>query len=315
MDNYKVSVVVLTYNPDKDRLLATLRSIVQQKNIRFQIIIADDGSENAEFEAAERLFKKNGFIDYVLLKNQQNQGTVRNMYSAIEKCTGTYIKSISPGDLLCGENILRMWIEAMEETGAIVSCCDAVYYVPHSDVMEPVVRKANPQYTACYLQNRPEEARYNYLILDDLFLGAAIVCRKDVQKEYMEEILGKVIYAEDHIYRLMAYDRVPMHYYPECGVLYETATGISTSGSDFWRQKLKDDWDAASELLLARCTGKDPIDRYLRRLLALPEGGLRAKLVKYLMIPKMLAYRLRCKIYPRKSNSQFPDTNEEVLWK
>lgn len=307
MENYKVSVAVLTYNPKTEKLLSTLRSILKQKNIRFQIVIADDGSAESGFSAAEQFFKENGFVDYVFVANEVNRGTVYNVYSAIERCDGTYIKLISPGDLLSNEDTLQRWIDAMETAGAALSCAEAVYYLPRAGVMEPVARKANPQYITCYLKNRVEEARYNYLVLGDLFLGAATICRKDVQKKYVEEILGKIIYAEDHMYRLMAYDRVSMHYFPECGVLYETTTGISTSGNEFWSEKLKEDWNAASSLLLKRSTGKDPVDRYLRRVLTLPEGKIKTKLLKYLTVPGMLLYSLRRRYVPRKSAARFSD--------
>ena len=38
------SVIVLNYHPDKDKLFATLRSILCQKDVSFEIILADDGS-------------------------------------------------------------------------------------------------------------------------------------------------------------------------------------------------------------------------------------------------------------------------------
>lgn len=306
MENYKISVVVLTYNPQEAKLLATLRSILEQKDISFQIVVADDGSARPGMAVAEALFAEYGFQDYVLVANERNQGTVYNMHSGLERCTGEYVKAISPGDLLSGENVLRQWVDAMEAADAAVSCAEAVYYVTEDGSMKPVVRKTNPQYIRCYLNNQPERARYNYLVLDDLFLGAAIICRTDLQKAYIKELLGKVVYAEDHVYRLMAYDRIPMHYYPRCSVLYETSAGISTSGNDFWAKKLKADWDAADQLLLARCTGKDPVDKHLKKLICLPGNGWKAKLIKYLTVPGTLAYRLRCKLHPRSSVPQLP---------
>ena len=45
-DCYDISVVVGTFNPKWEKLKPTLISIVEQKNIRMQIIISDDGSIN-----------------------------------------------------------------------------------------------------------------------------------------------------------------------------------------------------------------------------------------------------------------------------
>ena len=310
MKNYVVSVAVVTYNPDRKKLLATLRSILRQKNICFEIVIADDGSAEPKFDAAEELFAEYGFTDYTLVRNAENRGTVHNINSALEKCTGTYVKVISPGDLLGSEDLLFNWIEAIKAAKADVSFCDAVYYTPGENAMIPVARAANPQHVSCYLKNRAEKCRYNYLIFDDLFLGAAILCRTDVEKKYIGELIGKVTYAEDNMFRLMAYDRVPFHYYPHCGIIYETSTGISTSGNDIWRQRLMQDWDAVSRLLLARCTGKDPIDTHLKRLLTLPKGGMKAKLIKHLLVPGMLCHRIQRKFFPRKTIPHLPSTEE-----
>lgn len=312
MKNYAVSVVVVTYNPVREKLLATLRSILRQTGLRFEIIIADDGSSKPELAAAEELFAEKGFTDYTLVANQQNQGTVYNIASALERCSGAYVKVISPGDLLTYTDLLSHWVREMETAKAEISFCDAVYYIPKENAMIPVARLTNPQHIGCYLKRHWEQCRYNYLILDDLFLGAAILCRTDVEKRYLDELLGKVIYAEDHIFRLMAYDRVSVHYYPRNGILYETSTGISTSSNDFWRTALQRDWDAASRILWDRCNGKDPIDRHLRRLLTLPKNGLKGKLSKYLLIPGMLFHRIQCKFFPRKSQLDLPATDEVI---
>ena len=46
MDKPQIAVEVLTYNSDLEKLKLTLNSILIQKNIDFEIIIADDVSKN-----------------------------------------------------------------------------------------------------------------------------------------------------------------------------------------------------------------------------------------------------------------------------
>ena len=41
-----MSVIVVTYNSEWEKIKITLNSILRQKNISLQIIVADDGSEN-----------------------------------------------------------------------------------------------------------------------------------------------------------------------------------------------------------------------------------------------------------------------------
>lgn len=277
MESYKVSVAVVTYNPDRKKLLATLRSILLQKNIRFQIVIADDGSVEPEFAAAEQLFAQHGFTDYVLVHNEKNRGTVYNILSAIESSTGTYIKTISPGDMLGGEDVLREWTDFTERCGAVYSFTDAVCYKNEKGSVQAVECPAHPQIVSCYLDGDAEEARCRYLVFNDLFLGAALLCRRDVQLQYISEIAGKVVYAEDNIYRLMVCDRIPVCYFPCNTVVYEVGSGISTSGSSVWEERLHRDWDACTQLLMQRCTGADSFDRLLR---CRGQGKLVAKFMK-----------------------------------
>ena len=56
---YKVSVVVLMYNPIPEKLWLTLNSIINQEKVDLEIVIGDDGSENNLFDAIEEYMKKN----------------------------------------------------------------------------------------------------------------------------------------------------------------------------------------------------------------------------------------------------------------
>ena len=56
MANVDVSVVVLTYNPDLRGLKRTLRSVMLQTGVNFEIIIADDGSSDNLSEEIKAFF-------------------------------------------------------------------------------------------------------------------------------------------------------------------------------------------------------------------------------------------------------------------
>ena len=46
MAAYDISVYVLIYRPDYEKLFITLTSVILQKGCRYEIILADDGSED-----------------------------------------------------------------------------------------------------------------------------------------------------------------------------------------------------------------------------------------------------------------------------
>ena len=58
MYQYQVSVIVCTYNSKWEKLKSTLLSILSQRDISFEIIIADDGSEIQCLDRAKKYFEK-----------------------------------------------------------------------------------------------------------------------------------------------------------------------------------------------------------------------------------------------------------------
>ena len=302
MQKLTVTVAVLTYNPNEEKLLATLRSILAQQDVAFEIVIADDGSKSKCFEAVRDYFSGQNFSGYRIVENEANRGTVYNTLSAVENSRGLYVKLISPGDLLANEQTLSRWVAAMEKSGAALSFADAIYYAPTDEGPVCVINNAYPSQTRCYEKNRAGAARYHYLICEDLFLGAATMCKRETLLPYLQQLAGKVVYAEDNVYRLMAYDRVPVCYFREDAVLYETGLGVSTSGSEVWKKRLQDDWDACSRQLLARCTGADPIDKKLQLLLKTKPS----KVKLLLSLPGLALFKLKNKLCRRKTGSRLP---------
>lgn len=302
MADITVTVAVLTYNPDPGKLLATLRSVLLQEGIAFDIVIADDGSARKCFDAVKAFFAEEGFTGYQILENPENRGTVLNTLSAVEQSRGKFVKLISPGDLLAGKDILQRWVAGMQAHAAQLSFADAVYYVPTEDGPVAVANNAYPSRTGCYRSGNLQAQRYQYLICEDWFLGAATLCRQETLLAYLQEIAGKVVYAEDNVYRLMAYDKIPVWYFPENAIVYETGFGVSTAGNDIWKQRLQKDRDACSALLLARCTGKDPLDKKLRLVL-----GNAGKLKRYLCLPGLTFRKLQNKLYRKRTEKYLPE--------
>ena len=101
-----ISVLMLTYHPQKDALFSTLRSIVLQADCDFEVIVCDDGSGEFFREEIEHFLKANG-VNYQILAHPENQGTVKNILDGAKIARGHYIKPISPGDYLYDAHTLR----------------------------------------------------------------------------------------------------------------------------------------------------------------------------------------------------------------
>lgn len=247
-----VSIIVATYNPRWDALVATLDSILKQTYIDYEIIIADDGSKIHYFDLLNDYFAKCNFTNIKLVKNKVNRGTVYNVYSGLLEARGNFVKIISPGDLLYKADTLRKWIDFMEDSNLKWSFSEVIPYQNIDDSITPSTVKTYPRNISVYRNGTDEAIRWQYFVLSDLAVGASMICCRDLQIKYIEEILNVVIYAEDNIWRSMMFDGIIGRLYDEYTVLYEYGTGVSTSKNNIWTKRLRDDWNNNDKILSTR---------------------------------------------------------------
>lgn len=139
----------------------------------------------------------------------------------------------------------------------------------------------------------------DYLLYGDIALGAAILCKRSVLQRYLGLLVGKVVYAEDNSYRLMAYCGERFYYYPHDAVLYEFGTGISTAGGDVWGQRIRKDWQAANTIMHELPCYSERWSKLFWRYVDKPQHSLLGKVKKYLQMPGLFRWRLRTKLSPR----------------
>jgi len=113
-----LSVVVPAYLNGKT-LDATLRSILDQEGVKFEVIVADHSSADDTREVMER------FADdprVTLLTTEAGGGAPRNWNRVTAVATGEYLK------LVCGDDVLRPGVLARQvgiltRTGAVMTAC------------------------------------------------------------------------------------------------------------------------------------------------------------------------------------------------
>ena len=259
---YDVSVVVLTYNASYDKLLDTVKSALSQEGVSLEIVIADDGSSFKAFDELREYFKSAGFNDYCFVENADNQGTVKNFYSGLLKCQGEYVKPISPGDMLYGKDTLKKWISFMKENGLKWSFSEYICYNLSNKEIVPISAKAYPRNLDIFKAGSFDDQRWQYLALEDICVGACMIGEREIVKSYCSEIIDKVKYAEDNIWRIMMFDGVPGSLYPKHAILYEYGGGISTTSDDKWGPLLEKDLAMANEVIYSR----NDCDRFQNKL-------------------------------------------------
>ena len=299
MQSYEITVKVVCYNPQWEKLRLTLRSILLQQNCKFKIVISDDGSTENYFDRIKAYFRRYAFEDYELIASEENLGTVRNALQGAGLCEGIYTKGISPGDMLHGFFALRKWIDFMHENpDAVMSFSDAIYYHWEDGRIVTESRYANPQ--QAFISGKDNVRAY--LIDNDVCLGAATLCKREKVAPYLERIRNKVIFAEDNVYRLMCYFGEHFAHFKESSVLYEYGSGISTNGSSVWAERLRKDWLVSNQIMLEGEPCEEARRSGVPEFLALAKSrDFRSRLARGILFPSRLLFRLRARFFPRRT--------------
>ena len=237
-----ISVCVLSYQPDYEKLFATLTSIVQQVQCSFEIIIGDDGTPNFPQEEIELWLRQQGCRDFTILHSTENHGTVRNMMQMLSAARGRYIKAISPGDYLYCNDVLGKMLRFMEQEHYAVAFGRACYY-HHDGSSYQLLDTMSPLNLGIYEAKDYDAVKKDCVIYGDFILGALLMGERRMITAYTNEIVGHIIYGEDTIYLRMLADGIPIGFWNHNFIWYEVGTGISTKGGDAWRKRLGKDMD------------------------------------------------------------------------
>ena len=222
MENFDFSVIVCCYNSDLEKLKKTIISIVKQKGVSAEIIIADDGSEDRTVEQIKNWVVENNIENVRYSFLAENVGTVKNIVMATKMAQGTYIKTISPGDYLFNESSLKQYLTKFNQGHYQLLFANAVYYTPDHKIKS----KGNPAGTGTKYRAFMKK---NLCQFCDGFLGATTAYHRDALK-YLEELVGVVRLLEDYpLTYLMLMNNEKVGFINQYLIWYECNTGVSTT--------------------------------------------------------------------------------------
>lgn len=289
---YKISVIVLSYNPKWEKIAATLRSVIFQKGVPFQVVVADDGSSNNNFDKIEKLFLDNGFVDYKLVGNKENRGTINNLISALAVCDGEYVKPIGQGDLLLFDDILRKYVDCFENSNADLVAANMVYYYTPDNKVSIYSYLARPQVFS------EKDVKKRYLVYNDIANGATIAYRKNPFMNYLESSKKTIKFSEDMVAKVMVYDDFVMSFIDEDAILYESDSGISTTKDNGFSKRLLNEFKASYDIMLETSCGYEKL--LLTAVCAYHMNPSVLNKVKLcLLCPSWLLDKIRMKVNPK----------------
>ncbi len=117
--NQKVSVIVPAYNA-AHTIVICLKSLIQQTYTNIEIIVVDDGSEDASGIIVQKLADRDKRIRYI--KHHENLGAYAAINNGIRKSTGKYIAKEDADDISLSTRIEKQ-VQAIRVHKVLFSLC------------------------------------------------------------------------------------------------------------------------------------------------------------------------------------------------
>ena len=243
-----LSIVLVQYRPDEGELRRTLASLLRQSYRDFELVVADDGSDEDFFSLTRSILEANGFTGAKFTKLTPNGGTVKNVLNGARLATGRWVFTISPGDYLYDADTVSWLLETLRQDTPRVLFGHLACYAERDGT--PIQRPGDAPFDAApYAPGAydAKTAKRNMLLYDDGISGAGLVYERALLIEALEKMAGRVLLAEDFAARLFTVENIPISGYDRCIAWYEVGTGVSTNEGA--RARMLRDWRAMLELL------------------------------------------------------------------
>ncbi|MGI6007368.1 MAG: glycosyltransferase [Ruminococcus sp.] len=187
--NIKVSVIIPVYQVEK-YLERAVDSVLAQTLKELEIILVDDGSEDASGIICDRYAKEYPGLIRVIHKENEGLGMARN--TGVREARGEYVAFLDSDDTVDSQMYQEMYEKASEEQYDIVMCDVRILYVEENresvvktfpeeevDLAEYLVKGNNITYSVNKLYARRiwKEQQYEKMLFEDIALIPALVTR------------------------------------------------------------------------------------------------------------------------------------------
>ena len=238
-----LSILLVQYRPDEGELRRTLASLLRQSCRDFELVVADDGSDEDFFPLTRKILAENGFTGAKFVKLTPNGGTVKNVLNGAKQAAGKWVFTVSPGDYLYDADTVAWLLEVLRRDAPRVAFGRLACYADRNGA--PIRRPGDAPFDRT--PYRPgaydaKTAKRNMLLYDDGISGAGLVYERELLVQALERMAGRVLLAEDFAARLFAVENIPMVGYDRCIAWYEVGTGVSTNEGT--RARMLRDWRA-----------------------------------------------------------------------
>ena len=182
-----LSILLVQYRPDEGELRRTLASLLRQSCRDFELVVADDGSDEDFFPLTRKILAENGFTGAKFVKLTPNGGTVKNVLNGAKQAAGKWVFTVSPGDYLYDADTVAWLLEVLRRDAPRVAFGRLACYADRNGA--PIRRPGDAPFDRT--PYRPgaydaKTAKRNMLLYDDGISGAGLVYERELLVEALE---------------------------------------------------------------------------------------------------------------------------------
>jgi len=163
-----VTIITLTYNNSHllRKAIESVSSQIVDEKFKLEYLVVDDGSRKFDFDYVDGLLKYSG-LNYKIIVNDNNIGTVASFNNAIKMSNGDIILPLACDDEFYDEFVVRDVIDAFIKTDSLIITACRVPVVFDKD-MEPL-----PPLNKRFLFNSPKRLLKHLMIKGNIISGAS----------------------------------------------------------------------------------------------------------------------------------------------
>lgn len=286
-----ITLIIPIYNCNEDELSITLNSILKQKNIKYEIIFADDHS-NHSYEAFINEFLVNTNIDYYYNRTEKNLGTVNNLLEGLKYAHSDFIKPLGAGDYFANDNALQYAVENKN---------DIVFMPPIGYIQENKKKFrtffTNPINENPFIRKNRNSILKELLIFGDHLSGVGLFYKKYILEKYLNIIKENIKYVEDFIPILAILEGYSISYLSNKEIYYLIGTGISTDKKSDSRKRIKKDADSFDNFISSQFENDPIVAKYIKMIgLNHINSTLIRYILKFIFEPSLLIFYIKKKI-------------------
>lgn len=175
MNINKLSIITLTYKNWRllDKAITSVTSQVIDEKYLVEYLVVDDGTEDFDIDWVRSLLDNTG-INYKIVINERNLGTVQSFNKAIQSAVGDLIIPLSADDEFYDEFVVNDIVDTFIKTNAYIITGLRVPIL--NSKMLPSLPEANKYSLFCH----PKKLLKHLLVQGNIISGASTYYRREI---------------------------------------------------------------------------------------------------------------------------------------